>query len=151
MLNIRCTKINEYKEIYNLKKQNHNDNEKEENFISKIDSNYEGCLVADLDGVVGYIISLPYFIGKPYPKNKLFKKEKETNCLLIYDLFVSEDFRRKNIGSELVINLIKNKNYNIFGLFCTIDCDNFWKKFGFREFFKLNYDGSTLQYMALIK
>lgn len=151
MLSIRCTKINEYKEIYNLKKQNHHDDEKEENFISKIDSNYEGCLVADLDGVVGYIISLPYFIGKPYPKNKLFKKEKETNCRLIYDLCVSEDFRRKNIGSELVKNLLKNKNYNIFGLVCDVDCNDFWKKLGFREFFKLNYNGSTSQYMALIK
>lgn len=151
-VNIRYTKPNDYLEICELGNNSHSGNylEKEESFLSKIKGCYEGCIVADLDGIIGYAISFPYLVGKSYPINDLYEDVESPNCWYIYDVCVSKEFRGRGVAKELT-NTIINKDSNVFCLTAAEDSENFWSRMGFRSFFKLDYRGTEAHYMVLIK
>lgn len=145
--NIRHTQHDEFSEICELRTNNY---EKEESFKSKLEGCYEGCFVADLDGIVGYIISFPYVIGESFPIDSFFEPIDDPNCWYIYDLCVAEDFRNKGIARDLAGKVIEN-SWNVVCLTAVQNSEGFWNKLGFRSFFKLNYCGDTADYMILIK
>lgn len=147
--NIRNILPNDYDEIYELRNKSYPTEyqEKKENFISKI--NYEGCLIADLDGIIGYLISFPYSIGKTYPIDNFYDNaSNEKNCNYLYDICVTNDFRRKGIAKKLIKTILKRKG--IFGLTSILDSEAFWENFGFRSFFETSYKKSKAKYMILI-
>lgn len=150
--NIRHTKESDYSEISDLGTKSYPSNyyEGEESFISKIKGCYEGCFVADLDGIVGYIISFPYLVGKPYPIDNFYKEVDDPNCWYIHDLCVSKEFRGKGIAKELASTVI-NRNSSVFCLTAVENSEKFWGGLGFRSFFDLDYYGGRASYMVLIK
>jgi ribosomal protein S18 acetylase RimI-like enzyme len=149
---IRNTKPEDYKEVCDLGTKSYSENyyEGEESFTSKIKNNYEGCFVADLDGIIGYIISFPYFVGKSFPINSSYEEQENTNCWYIHDVCISEEFRGKGVAKELVKTVLGNSN-SVYCLTSVMNSDSFWEKFGFRKFFELNYCGLPAKYMILIK
>lgn len=149
---IRNTKPSDYDEICELGTKSYPNNyyEGEESFISKIKGCYEGCFVADLDGIVGYVISFPYLVGKSYPIDSFYEEVEKPNCWYIHDLCVSKEFRGKGIAKELA-NQITNNGEKVFCLTAVLGSDNFWNKVGFRSFFDLEYCGRSAKYMILIK
>lgn len=151
-VNIRHTKTSDYSEISSLGTRNYPSNyyEGDESFISKIKGCYEGCLVADLDGIVGYIISFPYLIGRPFPIDTFYEPLKSSNCWYIHDLCVSEEFRGRGIAKELANTVIGNES-TVFCLTAVKGSEGFWSKLGFRSFFKLDYYGGNSSYMILVK
>lgn len=150
-LKIRNTMSNDYTKICELGSQCYSKNyyEDDKSFISKIEGCYEGCLVADVDGIIGYIISFPYKLGKIHPINCKFKEEPGPNCWYIHDICVIEEFRKKGVGKELANSIIKN--YNVICLTSLVNSELFWKKLGFRSFFETEYCGDKAKYMMLIK
>ncbi len=150
--NIRHTKPGDYAEICDLGTSNYSDNyyEGEDSFISKIKGCYEGCFVVDLDGIIGYIISFPYVLGKSFPIDSFYEPVEESNCWYIYDVCVSKDFRNKGIAKNL-INIILNNKSNVYSLTSIQNSQKFWNKIGFRSFFNLEYCGVEASYMILIK
>jgi ribosomal protein S18 acetylase RimI-like enzyme len=151
-LNIRLTKKSDYYEISDLGTKSYPANyyEGEESFTSKIKGCYEGCFVADLDGIIGYVISFPYLIGKSYPINKFYEKTENPDCWYIHDLCVSKEFRGKGIAKKLVETVINGKS-NVFCLTAVENSENFWRRMGFRSFFELEYCGLSAKYMILVK
>lgn len=150
---LRHTTPNDHEEISKLRTKSYSSNhyeEEEERFTSKIKGCYEGCLVADLDGIIGYIISFPYLVGKPYPIDNFYEPIENSNCWYIHDLCVCEEFRKKGIAKELAKTVV-NKDCKIFCLTAIEGSENFWGKIGFRTFFDLNYCGKKANYMILIK
>lgn len=150
-INIRNIEEKEYKEVCDLGTKSYPEHyyEGEESFVSKIKGCYEGCMIADVDGVVGYIISFPYFVGKPYPIDTFFEKSENTNCWYIHDLCVSIDFRNKGIAKKLLEIIINRPG--VFCLTAVMGSESFWNKMGFRSFFELDYYGGKANYMILIK
>jgi ribosomal protein S18 acetylase RimI-like enzyme len=151
-INIRHVKSNDYESIEDLGNTNYPDNyyESEETFISKIEGCREGCFVADVDGVVGYIVSFPYTVGKPFPINSFFEPIDDPNCWYIHDLCVSKDFRKHGVGKALAEEVL-SKSWNVVCLTAVCNSENFWNKLGFRSFFQINYNGKNANYMILIK
>lgn len=149
-LKIRFTKDSDFSNISKLGSNSYSDEyyEDDESFKSKIENCYEGCLVADVDGIVGYIISFPYIVGKSFPINSIYTPIKESNCWYIHDLCVSKDFRGKGIAADLAKNIILNKK--IIALTAVQNSESFWKNFGFRSFFEIEYCGKKAKYMMLI-
>lgn len=152
-VNIRFTKPEDYSEISDLGTKSYPDNyfEGQESFVSKMKGCPEGCLVAELDGIVGYIISFPYSLGKPFPIDSFFEKSEDSNCWYIHDLCVSKDFRKKGIASTLAHSIIDRTCQNVFCLTAVENSEFFWNKMGFRSFFELDYYGGKANYMILIK
>ena len=151
-VNIRNIKISDYDEVCELGTNSYPENyyEGKESFISKIKGCHEGCFVADLDGIVGYIISFPYIVGKSFPINNFYEPIEESNCWYIHDICVSKDFRGTGIAKTLAFQIIKN-NGNVICLTSVMNSENFWSKLGFRGFFDLDYCGMKAKYMILIK
>lgn len=147
---IRNISPNDYSEVCDLGTKSYPENyyEGEESFTSKIKGCYEGCLVADLDGIVGYIISFPYFVGKPYPIDSFYEYSNDSNCWYIHDVCVSLDFRNKGIARILVETILNRKG--VFCLTSVLDSEPFWKKMGFRSFLEIEYYGAKAKYMMLI-
>lgn len=121
-----------------------------ESFISKIKNSYHGCLCAELDGIIGYIISFPYFIGKSFPINEKYQIQDNFNCWYIHDICVAKDFRHFGIAKELVNSILNNKQ-KAFCLTSVLNSEKFWNQFGFKTFFTLKYCGAKANYMMLIK
>jgi ribosomal protein S18 acetylase RimI-like enzyme len=151
-VDIRYTKPSDYKKISDLGTKSYPKNyyEKEESFVSKIKNCYEGCLVADLDGIIGYIISFPYLTGNSFPIDSMYEPINNPNCWYIHDLCVDEEFRGNGIAKELV-NSIFNRDSNIFCLTAVENSEIFWNKLGFRSFFSVDYCGKKSSYMIFIK
>ncbi len=151
-INIRHTKESDYSEISDLGTKSYPSNyyEGEESFISKVKGCYEGCFVADLDGIIGYAISFPYLVGKPYPIDSSYEPVSEPNCWYIHDLCVSKEFRGKGIAKELA-NTVMSRKSSVFCLTAVENSEGFWNRLGFRSFFELDYYGSSAKYMVLIK
>jgi ribosomal protein S18 acetylase RimI-like enzyme len=150
--NIRRIKSSDYSEISNLANNSYPEYlfESEESFFSKLEKFPEGCFVADLDGIIGYIISFPYIMGKYFPINSIFEIVEDPDCWYIHDLCVSKDFRKRGIGEDLTKEVLKNS----WGVVCLTAVEGsslFWHKMGFRSFFKVDYNGSKADYMILIK
>ena len=151
-IKIRNTKAEDYPQVSEIRTKSYCENyyETEESFVSKIKNNYESCFVADVDGIIGYIISFPYYVGKSFPINSFYESYQNTNCWYIHDVCVLEEFRGKGVAKELVKTVLCNGN-NVYCLTSVMNSRNFWKKFGFREFFELEYCGIIAKYMILIK
>lgn len=145
---IRLTTPNDYAEICDLE-NNYEYHEEKKFFINKVKAYPEGCFVADVDGIIGHIISFPYLIGKSFPSEQLFEPISKPSCWYIHNLYVSKDFRKKGIAKELT-EIILNSN-KIIALTATQGSEYFWEKLGFRSFFELIYCGEKAQYMILIK
>ena len=150
-IKIRNTKAEDYPQVSEIRTKSYCENyyETEESFVSKIKNNYESCFVADVDGIIGYIISFPYYVGKSFPINSFYESYQDSNCCYIHDVCVLKEFRRKGVAKELVKTVLNNNN--VYCLTSIMNSHNFWKKFGFREFFELEYCGITAKYMILIK
>jgi GNAT superfamily N-acetyltransferase len=151
-VNIRHVKPNDYCEITDLNAKNYPENYREEEqcLVSKIEGCYEGCLVADLDGIIGYIVSFPYLLGRPFPIDSLFEPVKESNCWYIHGLCICKEFRGKGIAKELTKTVI-SKNSNAFCVTAIEESEKFWEKIGFRTFFELDYCKKRASYMILVK
>ena len=151
-INIRHINPSEHNDISKLATENYSEDyfESDESFSSKIKNYYEGCFVADLDGVVGYIISFPYFIGKSFRINSTYVPPDNADCCYIHDLSVSKDFRNKGIAKMLAGHVLKN-SWKVVCLTAVQNSERFWNKMGFRSFFELDYCGNKAQYMILIK
>lgn len=149
--NIRNITPEDYYNVCDLGTKSYPNNyyEGEESFISKMQSCAEGCFVADVDGIIGYIISFPYLIGKSCPIDCFFEPVDNPNCWYIHDLCVSEDFRNKGVAKNLVKTVLNN--HNVFCLTSVMNSEDFWSKFGFRSFLEIDYYGKKSKYMILIK
>lgn len=150
-IKIRLTTPDDYEEVCELGTESYSYNyyEGKESFTSKMKGCPEGCFVADVDGIIGYIISFPYLIGKSFPIDHFFEPISDSNCWYIHDLCVSKDFRKKGIAKELAKTIL-NMN-KITALTAVQGSERFWEKLGFRSFFELIYCGQKAQYMILIK
>lgn len=148
MVVIRSTKISDYQEINAIKAESHPDNYHEDE--SKMQGYPEGCFVADLDGIVGYLISFPYVLGKPYPIDKKYTLVDEPNCHYIYDLCVMPEFRKMGIAKKLAKKIIEMK-WPVIGLVAVMNSVGFWHKLGFRSFSEIEYYGLKAEYMLRLK
>jgi len=148
---IRHTKQNDYGDICELGTKSYPQHyyESEESFVSKIKNCYQGCLVADLDGIIGYIVSFPYKVGKIFPINTFYEPIDNPNCWYIHGVCVSRDFRSMGVASSLINCIIDNND--VVCLTSVMDSENFWNRLGFKSFFDLDYCGSSAKYMILIK
>ena len=151
-ISIRHINPSEHNDVSKLATENYSEEyfESDESFSSKIKNSYEGCFVADLDGVIGYVISFPYFIGKSFPINSIYSPVDNADCCYIHDLSISKDFRNKGVA-RMLVDQITNANWNVICLTAVQNSHKFWNKFGFRSFFDLDYCGNKAQYMILIK
>lgn len=152
-VNIRHTRPEDYVEVSELGTETYPDNyyEGTESFISKMKGCPEGCFVADLEGIIGYVISFPYMVGKSFPIDSFFTQSDDPNCWYIHDLCVAKDFRNKGVAKNLVNIILKLDYFNIFCLTAVEGSENFWNRMGFRSFFEVEYCGQKAQYMVLIK
>lgn len=151
-VSIRPTKTSDHPAVSAIGTASYPDNyyEGDGSFESKMIGYPEGCFVADLDGVVGYIISFPYLLGKPYPIDEYFVPVEDPNCYYIHDLCVAEEFRGKKIASRLAEKVLE-KNWQVFGLIAVLGSGRFWSRFGFRGFAVIDYYGRKAEYMLLIR
>lgn len=142
----------DYEEIENIANESYSNNyyETESSLISKIENFPDGCLVADLDGVVGYAISFPYYLGKSFPINTNYEIMEDPNCWYIHDLCVVKRFRKKGVAKMLAKEIIK-KSWNVVALTAVQDSKSFWSKLGFLSFKVVNYCNEKADYMLLIK
>jgi len=149
---MRNTRPADYKDICDLGTISYSQDyyESEESFISKIKGCYEGCLVADLDGIIGYIVSFPYKVGKSFPINSFYEPVQNPNCWYIHDVCVSKDFRKMGVATQLA-ECIVNNNEGTICLTSLLESEGFWKNLGFRSFFDIEYCGRDAKYMVLVK
>jgi ribosomal protein S18 acetylase RimI-like enzyme len=151
-LSIRKINSKDYNEIENIANESYSEDyyESDESFISKVEKFPDGCYVADLDGVVGYVISFPYYVGKSFPINTNYEIVENPNCWYIHDLCVVERFRNKGVAKTLAKEIIK-KSWNVVALTAVQNSTSFWNKFGFLSFKIVNYCNQKADYMILIK
>ncbi len=151
-LNIREISDNDYKDIEEIANQSYSNQyyESQKSLVSKIENFPLGSFVADLDGVVGYIISFPYNLGEPFPINTEYNLVMDPDCWYIHDLCVINRFRNKGVGSQLVKKVLK-ESWNVVALTSVQNSINFWKKFGFLSFKTIKYCEGDSHYMILIK
>jgi len=120
--------------------------ESEESFASKMAGYPDGCFVADLDGIVGYVISFPYKLGQACPLNQLFELVPKPDCYYIHDLCVLEDFRGKGVATQLAERVLARK-WEVTALVAVNGTGSFWRRFGFQAFAVVNYHGNKAEYM----
>jgi ribosomal protein S18 acetylase RimI-like enzyme len=149
---IRPTKISDYPAVNAIGTASYPDNyyEGDASFESKMRGYSEGCFVADVDGVVGYAISFPYLIGRPYPIDEIFELEPEPNCYYIHDLCVLDEFRGKGIANKLAERVLEIQ-WVVIALVAVMYSSGFWRLFGFKGFASLDYYGLKAEYMLLIR
>lgn len=116
---------------------------------SKITGYPAGCFVADLDGVIGYILSFPYRLGQSYPLNATYEPVAESDCYYIHDLCVAPEFRRKGVASELLEPILAQK-WPVIGLVAVQGSSKFWRLHGFLSFAAVQYNGKKAEYMLRI-
>jgi ribosomal protein S18 acetylase RimI-like enzyme len=147
----RNIKPADYDEVCDLGAKNYPQDyyEGKESFTSKIEGCYEGCLAADLDGIIGYIISFPYKVGKAFPIDSFYEPVENPNCWYIHDVCVSKDFRKMGVAKELTNCVIRGKD--VVCLTAVMNSEGFWSSLGFRSFFNFEYCGLDAKYMILIK
>lgn len=121
-----------------------------ESTVSKIDMFPQGALVADLDGVIGCVISFPYYVGKTFPINTDYRIFKNPNCWYVHYVCVLNRFKKKGVATSLIKNILVN-SWNVVALTAIQDTTKFWQKFGFLSFKKVEYCGKKSDYMMLIK
>jgi ribosomal protein S18 acetylase RimI-like enzyme len=151
MIKIRSIKKTDYNAVNEIGTKNYPENyfEGNESFESKMIGYPEGCFVADLDGIVGYVISFPYKIGKPYPIDKFYEFIFDADCYYIHDLCVMPEFRKKGIATKLAEKVLEFK-WPVVCLVAVMGSEKFWEKFGFRGFAAINYYGLEAEYMLKI-
>lgn len=152
MVSIRTAKASEYSEISAIGTANYPENlyEGDESLKSKMEGYPDGCLVADLDGVVGYIISFPYMLGKPYPIDEIYNPEGNPDCYYIHNLCVMPEFRKKGIARMLARRVLEFR-WPVVCLVAVMESERFWHKLGFRGFAEIDYYGLSAEYMLKIK
>ena len=152
MINIRHPKEKEYDDIESLANDGYSNDffESKNSFVSKIKGFPEGCYVAELDGIIGYIISFPYYLGESFPINTKYAIIENPNCWYIHDLCVMKSFRKKGIASLLAKKVLKN-SWNIIALTAVQDSEKFWNTLGFLSFKDVDYCDKKSKYMILIK
>lgn len=150
--NIRQTKSSDHPAINVLGTASYPENYHEGygSFESKMIGYPEGCFVADLYGIVGYVISFPYLLGRPYPIDEHFFPVEKPECYYIHDLCVAEEFRGKKIASGLAEKVLEKK-WQVFALVAVLGSGRFWERFGFRSFAVIDYYGRKAEYMLLIR
>lgn len=120
-----------------------------ESFRSKMIAYPDGCFVCQVDNdVLGYIISFPYILFKPYPINCYYKHIENPTCYYIHDLCVSKNHRGNRYGSLLVNEVLKIKS-NPKVLMSVLDSSSFWESFGFKPYKSQMYYGLNATYMIL--
>lgn len=124
--------------------------ESPENFESRLTGYPAGCFVADLDGLVGYIISFPYRLGSVCELNQPYTAEPEPDCYYIHDLCVLKEFRGRGIAKQLAERILELK-WGVIGLVSVNGSGKFWRKLGFRGFAEIKYCGRKAEYMLLIR
>jgi ribosomal protein S18 acetylase RimI-like enzyme len=149
-VSIRPTKISDYPAVNAIGTASYQENyfEGELSFESKMRGYPDGCFVADLDGVVGYVISFPYKLGMPYPIDSMFELVNNPDCYYIHDLCVLDEFRGKGIAKRLAERVL---GWPIVGLVAVGGSGKFWRKFGFLGFASIDYYGLKAEYMLRIK
>jgi len=149
---IRPTKISDYPAVNAIGTASYPEcyYEGDASFESKMMGYPDGSFVADLDGVVGYVISFPYILGKPYPLDTAFKPVAWPDCYYIHDLCVLKEFRGNGIANKLAEQILA-KDWNVFALVSVAGSGKFWRKLGFRGFAAINYYGRKAEYMLLIR
>ena len=149
---IRKINPKDYNDIEKIANESYLDNyhESESSFVSKIENFPDGCLVADIDGVVGYVVSFPYYLGKSFPINTKYEIVESPNCWYIHDLCVIKRFRKKGVARMLAQELIK-KSWNVIALTAVQNSSKFWEKIGFLSFETIDYCNEKAEYMVFIK
>ena len=119
-------------------------------FESKISGYPHGCSVADLDGIVGYVISFPYVLGRPFPLGEIYSPVDNPDCYYIHDLCVLKEFRGKGIAKQLA-KVALNNTWAAVALVSVVSNIKFWEKLGFRGFAEIKYGGQKAEYMLCIR
>lgn len=119
-------------------------------FESKMSGYPDGCFVADLDGIIGYVISFPYVLGQPFPLGEIYSPVENPDCYYIHDLCVMKEFRGRGIAKKLAERILESK-WGVIGLVAVLGGEKFWKQFGFRSFAEIKYAGQRAEYMLLIR
>lgn len=149
---IRSIKKSDYDSVNQIGTESYPENyfEGNKSFESKINGYSPGCFVADLDGVVGYVISFPYKLGKPYPINQMYEIDLDADCYYIHDLCIMREFRKKGIATKLAEKVLEFQ-WPVTCLVAVMGSEIFWEKFGFRSFAAIDYYGLQAEYMLKIK
>lgn len=149
---IRPTKISDYPAVNAIGTASYADNYDEDssNFDSLMRGYPDGSFVADLDGVVGYVVSFPYTLGRPFPLDSVFKPATQPDCYYIHDLCVLQEFRGKGIANKLAEQILA-KDWNVFALVSVAGSGKFWRRLGFRGFAAIEYYGRKAEYMLFIR
>lgn len=152
MVTIRYSKPSDHSDINKIRTANHPKNyyEGDESFESKIKEYPEGCFIADLDGVVGYLISFPYILGKPHPINEKYTPIDNPTCYYIHDVCILPEFRKMQIAKKLVEKILEME-WQVVCLLAIMNSKNFWYRLGFRSFFEIEHYGLKTEYMLRIK
>lgn len=149
---IRKITSDDYKEIECIANESYSNEyyESKQSLISKIENFPPGSFVADLDGIIGYIISFPYYLGRSFPINTEYNLAESPDCWYIHDVCVTKRFRNKSIASQLVKKVL-NESWNVVALTSVQNSIGFWNKFGFLNFKTIEYCEKEAYYMVLIK
>jgi ribosomal protein S18 acetylase RimI-like enzyme len=148
VLTIRPTTPTDYAAVSALGSAIHSADyaESEECFTSLMRHAASGCFVADLDGIIGYVISFPYRLGQVYPRNSPYTPVEEPDCYYIHDLAVLPEFRGKGVATQLARQVLAQE-WPVVGLVAVNGSRGFWWKLGFRGFAVISYGGHKAEYM----
>jgi len=152
MVTIRPTRSTDYAEVNALGNAHHlaEHYESDESFESKMRGYPDGCFVAELDGIVGYLISFPYTLGKLCPLNELYSPVQKPDCYYIHDVCVLPDFRGMGVAKQLAAKALEG-DWAVVGLVAVAGAGGFWRKLGFREFAVIEYYGRRAEYMLRLR
>jgi ribosomal protein S18 acetylase RimI-like enzyme len=152
MVIIRPTLPTDYAEVNALGNAHHlaTYNESDESFNSKMAGYPEGCFVAELDGIVGYLISFPYTLGRVCLLNEMYGPVQHPDCYYIHDVCVLPDFRGMGIARKLAERVLDGE-WNVVGLVAVAGSGGFWRRLGFRGFAAIEYAGRKAEYMLRIR
>lgn len=115
-------------------------------FQSKILGYPSGCFVAEIDNVVGYVVSFPYILDEIYPINHFYKPIENPNCHYIHDLCIDKNHRKLGIAKKLLDTVLLSHPQTTV-LVSVMGSENFWKKCGFTIMREVNYCNLLAYYM----
>lgn len=107
-----------------------------ESFAAKIVNSKGYCFIAkDKQQTLGYLITLPWVLGKPFPiDSSRVNSPSKINCLYIHDLAVGIKARSMGAGRRLLEHVFKlsSKNqFNSVALVAIEGADSYWQRLGF--------------------
>jgi hypothetical protein len=118
-----------------------------DSFRSKIHGSPEGCFAGFVGGeLAGYVITFPYFSGKPYPIDEVYVPVFGADCRYVHDLCVADWARGAGLGEAMAEVVLRKPG--VVALTTVMGSESFWENFGFERIFEFDYYGRGATYMV---